>query len=242
MGGKEGIPRYDYRAPREREESEMCGRYTLKIPVEELAQRFGITGRLPEVAPSYNIAPTQEVLAVGGGVEERWLELLRWGLVPSWAKEPKPGPINARAETVAEKPTFRGPFRKRRALIPADGYYEWKKTNGRKQPYYFTVRGGEPFAFAGIWETWQGSEGVELRTCAIITTAPNELAAEIHDRMPVILEPESYDPWLDPESETEELLSRLAPYPAERMQAHPVSTHVNRPVNDDERCVVPATV
>ena len=217
----------------------MCGRYTLKTSVEDLARSFGWTGDAPRIAPSYNIAPAQEVLAFGGRVEERWMEFLRWGLVPSWAKEPKPGPINARAETVAEKPMFRGPFRKRRVLIPADGYYEWMKTDGRKQPYYFTMEGGEPFAFAGIWEMWRGSGEEELKTCAIITTAPNKLAAEVHDRMPVILEPENYDSWLDPESETDELLARLTSYPAEKMQVNPVSTHVNRPANDDERCVAP---
>ena len=217
----------------------MCGRYTLKTPADRLARSFGWTGPAPDIAPSYNIAPAREVLAFGGGVEERWMELLRWGLVPSWAKEPKPGPINARAETVVEKPMFRGPFRKRRVLIPADGYYEWMKTGGRKQPYYFTLEDGEPFAFAGISETWRGSGTEELKTCAIITTAPNELAATVHDRMPVILDQESYDSWLDPESETDELLARLTAYPAEKMRARPVSTHVNRPANDDERCVAP---
>lgn len=221
----------------------MCGRYTLTTPVGELADRFGVEDPLPEdsVAPRYNVAPSQEVLTVvADGVGERRMELLRWGLVPSWAKEPKSGPINARAETVAEKPSFRKPFRERRGLIVADGYFEWKKQGGGpKQPYYFTVRGGEPFAFAGLWEVWRRSGGEELRTCALVTTKPNQLAAEVHDRMPVILPPEAYELWLDPDAGTDELLSVLAPYPADEMEAHPVSIYVNSPSNEGERCIAP---
>lgn len=221
----------------------MCGRYTLRTPVGELAERFGVEGPLPDLAPSYNVAPTREVLAVlpdedGRG---RKMELLRWGLVPSWSKVPKAGPINARAETVAEKPSFRGPFRRRRLLVPADGYFEWRKAaDGSKQPYYFTVGGGEPFAFAGLWDAWHEGGEDELRTCALITTVPNSLAAEVHDRMPAILGPQDYEEWLDPASDPKDLLGLVRePYPASEMEAYPVSPRVNSPRNDDERCVAP---
>jgi putative SOS response-associated peptidase YedK len=220
----------------------VCGRYTLRTPVEELAERFGVDGPLPEeYAPSYNVAPSREVLAVYGDDEDgRAMGLFTWGLVPSWSRASKPGPINARAETVAEKPSFRRSFRGRRALVPADGYYEWKGDGGGpKQPYYFTVRGGEPFAFAGLWDVWHEGQEDELRTCALITTKPNPLAATVHDRMPAILPPSAYADWLDPESDPEDLLHLLEPYPPDEMEAWPVSTRVNRPSNDDERCVMP---
>lgn len=220
----------------------MCGRYTLKTPVDVLARQFGLTGPLPEIPASYNIAPTRGVAAVlfeGGG---RKLEMLRWGLIPSWAKDPEIGNrmINARAETAPEKPSYGKAFKERRCLIPADGFYEWQKTNGGKQPHYIRMKDGRPFAFAGLWETWSG-DGEEIKSCTILTTEPNELVAEIHNRMPVILSPEDHDFWLDPEvDEAEPLRSLLAPYPAEEMEAYPVSRHVNRPANDDERCVEPA--
>jgi putative SOS response-associated peptidase YedK len=220
----------------------MCGRYTLKTPVDALAREFGISGPLPEIPASYNIAPTRQVAAVlfeGGG---RKLEMLRWGLIPSWAKDPEIGNrmINARSETAPEKPSYRKAFKERRCLIPADGFYEWQKMNGGKQPYYFRMKGGGPFAFAGLWETWD-RDGEEIRSCTILTTAPNEIAAEVHDRMPVILSREDHDFWLDPEvDETGALRELLVPYPAEEMEAYPVSRHVNRPTNDDERCVEPA--
>ncbi|AHY48284.1 hypothetical protein RradSPS_3001 (plasmid) [Rubrobacter radiotolerans] len=218
----------------------MCGRYTLRTPPERLAQVFGVEGPLPEWSgPSYNVAPSQRVLAVVGADGGRRFEHLRWGLAPAWSKDPSSGPINARSETVAEKPSFRSAFRSRRALIPADGYYEWKRVGkGPKQPYLFTLAGGEPFAFAGLWERWgEGEE--ELRTAALLTTEPNAVAREVHDRMPVILPREAYDLWLDPDAEKEELLALLAPYPAREMEAYPVSTHVNSPKNNDPECVRP---
>ena len=219
----------------------MCGRYTLKADGRSIAKLLDLPGDF-ELEPRYNIAPTQQIpVVLKDGVEEsRRLEMMHWGLVPSWAKDPSIGSrmINARSETIAEKPSFRGPFRKRRALIPADGYYEWQKQNsGPKQPYYFTVECAEPFAFAGIWESWRGSGGETVQSCAIITTAPNDLAAEVHDRMPVILPEEGYERWLDPDAGTEELLSLLGSYPAAKMDARPVSLYVNRPTNDDERCL-----
>jgi putative SOS response-associated peptidase YedK len=220
----------------------MCGRYTLKTPVEALAREFGVTGPLPDLAPSYNVAPSRPVAAVLSGGGDRRLELLRWGLVPAWADDPEIGSrmINARAETAHEKPSFRKAFRERRCLILADGFYEWQKVPAGKQPFHVRMKDGRPFAFAGLWETWN-REGEEVRSCAIITTEPNDLMAEIHNRMPVILSPEDHDFWLDPDvGDVEPLRALLAPYPPEEMEAYPVSRHVNRPTNDDERCIRPA--
>ena len=219
----------------------MCGRYTLTVPVEILAEEFGVTGPLPEVPPSYNIAPTQEVAAVLADDGERRLEMLRWGLIPSWADDPGIGSrmINARSETVPEKPSFRRAFKERRCLIPADGFYEWKTTGNGKQPYYIRMEGGRPFAFAGLWESWRGSRE-EIRSCTILTTEANDRVSNIHHRMPVILAPEDHGLWLDPDiREADPLLPLLAPYPDDVMEAYPVSRFVNRPTNDDPRCVEP---
>lgn len=217
----------------------MCGRYTLATPVGRLAEEFGFDTSSKDFRTSYNVAPTQQVPAVLAEGGTRRLEMLRWGLVPSWADDPGIGArmINARAETVPEKPSFRKAFKERRCLIPADGFYEWQKANGGKQPFYIRMQDGSPFAFAGLWETWNGDEG-ELRTCTIITTAPNELTGEIHNRMPVILDPEDHDLWLDPDfGQKDPLAELLRPYPADLMEAYPVSRLVNSPTNDDERCI-----
>lgn len=218
----------------------MCGRYTLRTPVDTLVEEFGITGPLPEVPARYNVAPTQEVASVLVEDDERHLEMLRWGLIPSWADDPGIGSrmINARSETAAEKPSFRGAFKKRRCLILADGFYEWQKAgNGGKQPYYIRMEDGSPFAFAGLWEVWD-KHGEEIRSCTILTTEANGLVREIHHRMPVILPPENYDFWLDPDvREREPLLDLLRPHPEDAMEAYPVSRFVNSPSNDDERCV-----
>jgi putative SOS response-associated peptidase YedK len=219
----------------------MCGRYTLRTPVETLAEEFGISDPLPEIPTRYNIAPTQEVAAVLEENEERKLEMLRWGLIPSWAGDPAVGNrmINARSETATERPSFRTAFRKRRCLILADGFYEWQKTNGGKQPYYIRMEDGSPFAFAGLWESWD-KYGEEIRSCTILTTDANEMVGEVHHRMPVILPPETYDLWLDPDMrEAEPLLDLLRPYPDDVMEAYSVSRFVNSPSNDDERCVEP---
>jgi putative SOS response-associated peptidase YedK len=220
----------------------MCGRYTLKTPVEELAEEFGFEASSVELPPNYNVAPTQEVAAILEEGGKRRLELLRWGLIPSWADDPSIGSrmINARSETAPEKPSFRRAFRERRCLIPADGFYEWQRTNGAKQPYYIRMKEGRPFAFAGLWESWKDDGGPEIRSCTILTTKPNALAAEIHDRMPVILPAGSYDAWLDPETGRDELYGLLAPYPEDEMEAYPVSRLVNSPQNNDPRCIEPA--
>ena len=167
------------------------------------------------------------------------MEMLKWGLIPSWADDPGIGArmINARSETVAEKPSFRRAFKERRCLIPADGFYEWQRTSGGKQPYYLRTKSGRPFAFAGLWESWDG-DGSEIHSCTILTTDANDLVGEVHHRMPVILPPGDYELWLDPDvREPGELLPLLAPYPANDMEVYQVSRRVNRPSNNDPDCV-----
>ena len=217
----------------------MCGRFTLKTPAEELARKFGAR-KAPQASPRYNIAPSQEVLAVRNVEGERDLTPLLWGLIPSWSREPK-GFINARAETVMEKPSFRDSFKRRPCLIPADGYYEWRKQGrgGVKQPYYFRLQGGRVFAFAGVWDEWR-CEGVAVPSCAIITTAPNEIARAVHDRMPVILCEEDYGLWLDADPEKRELRrGLLRPYPAAEMDCYPVSAMVNTPQSRGAELIEP---
>ena len=220
----------------------MCGRYTLTTPVEVLAEEFGVTGPFPEVPLSYNVAPTQEVAAVLADDGERHLEMLRWGLIPPWADDPRIGSrmINARSETAPEKPSFRRAFRERRCLVLADGFYEWRRTDSNgKQPYYIRMKDGRPFAFAGLWESWRGGRE-EILSCTILTTEANHLVGEIHHRMPVVLAPEDYGLWLDPDvQEADPLLPLLIPYPDNLMEAYPVSRFVNRPTNDDPRCIEP---
>ena len=219
----------------------MCGRYTLASPTERLAEEFGVDASSIELAPNYNVAPTQKVAAVLEDGGRRRLEVLRWGLIPPWADDPGIGSrmINARSETAPGKPSFRRAFRERRCLIPADGFYEWQRTNGAKQPYYIHMEDGRPFAFAGLWESWSKGEG-EIRTCTILTTGANALVGEVHDRMPVILAHDAYDVWLDPASERDELTGLLAPYPEDEMEAYPVSRFVNSPSNNNPRCIEPA--
>ncbi len=213
----------------------MCGRYTLRTAVDSLLEAFDLDEYPSSITPSYNIAPTQEVAAVVEENQKRTLEMLQWGLIPSWAKDPDIGNkmINARAETVSEKPSFRSAFKKRRCLIIADGFYEWQKTDNGKQPYHIKMQDNSPFAFAGLWEVWD-KYGEEIRSCTIITTNANDLMDEIHHRMPVILQPENYRRWIDPDfDEKEPLTSLLKPYPADAMEAYPVSRRVNKPSNND---------
>lgn len=219
----------------------MCGRYTLRTPPAELAEFFGLF-REPDVRPRYNIAPTQSVLAIrfDENATPREPVLLRWGLIPSWADDAKIGSrmINARADTVATKPAFRAAFKRRRCLVAADGYYEWKQLDDGKQPYLIGRTAGGPMAFAGLWESWtKGEEPIE--SCTIITTDANEAIGAIHDRMPVILPPEEYDRWLDPQSDAQELGGLLAPYPLDDLAARPVSRTVNNPRNDSAACIEP---
>ena len=201
--------------------------------------------------PRYNVAPGQDVAVVRAAESGRCLAMLRWGLIPAWAKDPKIAwkLINARSETAAEKPSFRAAFRHRRCLIPADGFYEWQREGKTRQPWLFGLRDGTPFAFAGLWEQWRIPEaaahtgplaerrpGDAAKTCTILTTAANDTVAPVHGRMPVILPPETWDAWLAGEEVP------LAPYPADAMTAHPVSTLVNRAANEDPRCVEPVTL
>jgi putative SOS response-associated peptidase YedK len=224
----------------------MCGRFTLTTPAERLADQFELSGELPELTPSYNIAPTQKIAAVAANSDgERRLGRLQWGLVPRWSKDPEIGSkmINARAETVAEKNSFKSAFKKRRCLILADGFYEWQRNqsgSGPKQPYYIRLETGIPYAFAGLWETWESEGGRKIHSTTIITTEANELVGGIHHRMPVILSPESYGTWVDTSlQDPDELTPLLVPHPSDQMEAYPVSTHVNRPANDDPGCVEP---
>jgi len=220
----------------------MCGRFTLEKSIGNLGSLFQVRG-VAELPERYNIAPTQPIVAIrqAEAGEERELVLLRWGLIPAWAKEPAALPllINARSETAAAKPAFRAALRRRRCLVPADGFYEWQRREGRKQPYHMRRRDGAPFALAGLWERWEGPDGA-IDSCALLTTASNALMRPIHDRMPVILDPQSFDLWLDPRmQDVERVQSLLRPYPAEAMIAYPVSAMVNNARNDNPQCVLP---
>lgn len=214
----------------------MCGRFTLKNPGRLKFDRPQWE-RLPLLQPRYNIAPSQDVLAITRLGSERTWSLMRWGLIPSWSAEPK-GFINARAETLEERPSFNEAFRSRRCLIPADGFYEWKRTGKSKQPYYFQMKDEMPFAFAGLWDRWEKDEAL-ITSCSIITTGPNELLAAIHDRMPVILSPEAYNAWLREDADPAELRHLLAPFPAASMKSFTVSSLVNQAQIDEPQLVEP---
>ena len=219
----------------------MCGRIVRTSPREVIRDAFGVEPP-PEVdlAPRYNVCPGDALLTLAARRDgERRIGTLRWGLVPSFATDPAAGPrsINARAETVAERPAFRDAFRHRRCLVLADGFYEWRRDGTTRTPYFVFLRSRRPFAFAGIWERWRSPAGESLATCAIITCPPNALVAPIHDRMPVILPPAAHDRWLDPELEDPRAL--LRPYPEGEMDVHPVSSLVNSPRNDSAECIRP---
>jgi len=221
----------------------MCGRFTLIAPGESIADLFGLS-EIPNIAPRYNIAPTQPVAAVRVSQKsgERELTYFHWGLIPRWAKDVSIGSrmINARSETAAEKPSFRVAMKYRRCLVPADGFYEWQKINGGKQPVRIQMAGGGPFAIAGLWERWASKDGSAVESCTLLTTEPNDLLRPVHNRMPVILSPQDFDLWLDPQAQrAEEVQHLLTPYPAEEMDFYPVSTHVNNPRNEDPRAIEP---
>ncbi len=221
----------------------MCGRFVQFSPSRVYADLFGILEPPPAVPPRYNLAPTQAVLAARAGVGGRnELVPLRWGLVPGWSKGPDSrfSMINARAETVHQKPAYRGPFKYRRCLIPAEGFYEWKNEGGRKQPWFIQRADGLPFAMAGLWEHWQDPAGDELESCSIIVTQANAAIAPLHERMPVILDSEHWPAWLDPVNQRPgELLPLLQPYAGAPMNRYPVSTRVNRPGNEGAELIEP---
>ncbi len=226
----------------------MCGRFAQFSSWQEIHALLGLTGPAANLRPRYNVAPGQAVAAVRIDGDGRRLSMLRWGLIPSWAKEANIGYrlINARSETAGAKPAFRAAMRARRCLIPADGFYEWTRNGKARQPWLIGPGDGAPFVFAGLWERWtvppgaalRGSlgefaPGEEIETCTVLTTAANEVVARVHDRMPAILPPEAFDAWLRGGEVP------LGPYPAEGMGVHPVSTLVNKPANDDPRCIEP---
>lgn len=216
----------------------MCGRYTLTASIKTIAETFGVAPTL-ETKPRYNVAPTQEVVTIVTNGQSH-LEWMQWGLIPSWAKDESIGSkmINARAETLAEKPSFRRLLRSKRCLLVASGFYEWQKENGGKVPFYFTLKNGDPFGFAGLWDTWKGPDGEPLHTCTLITTQPNALVAPVHDRMPVILLPEARKEWLDTDIHDEDmLLHLLTPYPSDAMAVREVSRLVNDPKRDSAELI-----
>jgi putative SOS response-associated peptidase YedK len=222
----------------------MCGRFTLTVDPSDLREAFAGYTFPDKFAPRYNIAPSQPILAIPNDGKQT-ADFFVWGLIPSWAKDPSIGNrlINARGETLAEKPSFRGALKYKRCLILADGFYEWKSQPGTKTkiPHFIFLKSRQPFAFAGLWDEWHSPDGGAVRSATIVTIAPNELMATLHNRMPVILHPADYAQWLDPAPQTpDRLLPLLKPFPADEMTAHPVSTLVNSPANDRAELVVPA--
>ena len=223
----------------------MCGRFARRSTREVLADWFGVDLEdLPPFAPSYNVAPqsVQPAVRLGRDTGEREFALMRWGLVPFWAKDAKIGysTINARAEEAANKPAFREALRRRRCLVPADAFYEWERSDPKdRRPFAIALKSGEPYAFAGLWESWRPKEGEPMQTFSILTTDANEVLEPIHNRMPVILEPRDYDRWLDPEAAERLPTDLLRPFPAERMIAWPVSKRVGNVRNDDPDLLTP---
>ncbi len=219
----------------------MCGRFTLNTSAKIIAEFFKLS-EVPDIKPQYNIAPTQSIATVTVSLEtmQRQFQFMRWGLIPSWAKDMKIGSkmINARSETVAEKPAFRSAIKHRRCLIIADGFYEWQPQGKKKQPYYFQMANNEPFALAGLWENWRSPEAENIVSCSIITTAANETVQPVHDRMPVILPSGHWEQWLDPSIEnSQEVLPLLKPYDSAAMKAKAVSAIVNSPTRDSPECI-----
>ena len=224
----------------------MCGRYRLSRHKQIIEEYFDASGD-GDWTPRYNIAPTQPVPVVRQHPKEpkRVFSLMRWGLIPSWATDTKASAsmINARSETAATKPAFRDPMKFRRCLVPADGFYEWRKSGKTRQPFCFAMNDAELFAFAAVWDGWRGPTGSWIKSCAILTTTPNAVTSPVHDRMPVILRKEDYDLWLDPGMTNVEAVSDLLkPFDARLMRSHPVSERVNQVANDDETCATPVEI
>ena len=220
----------------------MCGRFTSTKPVEVYAELFKARAGDLFVEPRFNIAPTFDVLACRAMPAGRELTLLHWGLIPAWAEDKKIGyrTINARAETAAVKPAYRSAFRRQRCLIAADGFYEWRPGKPKKQPYYIRMKEGKPFAFAGLWERWEPEGAEAVDSCTIIVTTANDLISQIHDRMPVILAPQDYELWLDPEvHEPDKATPLLKPYPEKEMEVYPVGFGVNSPKHEGEGLIQP---
>jgi putative SOS response-associated peptidase YedK len=220
----------------------MCGRFTLAATPDQIEEAFPDVVVPSQMSPHFNIAPTQPIAVIPNDGRNA-LDFFVWGLIPSWAKDPAIGNrmINARGETLGEKPSFRAAYKRRRCLIVTDGFYEWVKIPGQKakQPHYITLADQKPFAFAGLWEQWYSPDGSEIKSATIITTNPNEMMAKLHNRMPVILDPADYDRWLTPaERRPNQLNDLLVPYPTEKMTHYPVSTRVNNPRNDVPECMV----
>jgi putative SOS response-associated peptidase YedK len=228
----------------------MCGRYRLSRRKQLIQEYFETTESEHEWTPRYNIAPTQLVPIIRQNPKEpvRELSLARWGLIPSWANDSSGAArmINARSETAGTLPAFRDSLKSRRCLIPADGFYEWQRTGKAKQPYCFAIEEGELFAFAGLWDRWSGATGNTIESCSILTTVPNAVTSAVHDRMPVILDPDCYDLWLDPGMREVTVASEmLKPYDAQLMRCYPISARINHVANDDAECsqsVEPAPV
>ena len=226
----------------------MCGRYRLSRRKQIIEEGFDVPpDDSEEWNPRYNIAPTQPAPVIRQHPKEprRVLSLMRWGLIPLWAKDMSgaAGKINARSETAATLPAFRDSLKSRRCLVPADGFYEWRRTDGQKQPFCFEVNDGELFAFAGLWERWKDPSGMWVRSFAVLTTTPNAVTSTIHDRMPVILDRADYDLWLDPAmTKVEAVTDMLKPYRADLMRSYPVSPRVNHVANDDAECSAPVIV
>ena len=219
----------------------MCGRYTFTLSASSLTEAFGLVPPGFVIRDGYNIAPGQYIVIVRPEGAQRLADLAFWGLIPAWVKDPNEfsKPINARAETLTEKPTFRSAFKRKRVIIPASGFYEWKATGKGKQPFYIHPAEDGFFAFAGLMEDWQGPNGEQMISACIITTDPNELMADIHNRMPVILPKETWDLWLDPASQVREVQPLLVSLPSDRMLAHPVSPAVGNVRNDGPELILP---
>jgi putative SOS response-associated peptidase YedK len=228
----------------------MCGRNRLSRRKQIIEERFDVpddSNDSEEWSPRYNVAPTQAAPVIRQHPKEprRVLTLMRWGLIPIWAKDMSDaaGKINARSETAATLPAFRDAMKSRRCIVPADGFYEWRRTGGQKQPFCFEVNDGELFAFAGLWERWKKPDGEWVKSFSILTTAPNAVTSTVHDRMPVILDRADYDLWLDPTmTNVEAATDMLKPYPADYMRSHPVSPRVNNVANDDAECSTPVAL